>query len=347
MQRVLIRADIGGAHGMGHAVRMRALARVLNAYGQDVVFVTTTPDTLRPFVAPFRCDSTQTTTLCTRGDVLVIDTKAPDWANDPAALWLARDAGLRIVRIDHPQATPDTCDLLVGPCAHWDAATVEHMYAEWGELFLYGWNYVLLDDSVMQQAPVPYAKRFPGTIVCCAGGSDPGGLLPRWWEWLNRCEDLPVRMFLRPHYAVSTSPGSDDMQYGHGRPHPGQLTIPFSATALRQAGLVVTMIGQVVYECLAYQTPCLVFARESADVPLLEELEKASSGAIIPAGDVMHCTSETFRRLVRHWWRYPWRHQTARTCARLLDGRGVQRVADAIVTLYRPRFEGSSLSEGF
>jgi hypothetical protein len=51
-------------------------------------------------------------------DTCVIDTKADDWSNDDKFLCAVRQDGVKVVRIDHPHASPDSCDLLIIPNAH-------------------------------------------------------------------------------------------------------------------------------------------------------------------------------------------------------------------------------------
>ena len=147
----LIRTDLSSQIGMGHAVRCKALAQALAARGAEVCFTTTTPG-LETFVAPFLLDEC---VVWHSYDVLIVDTKASDWTQDTIALWLARDAGLRVVCIDHTHATHDTCDLLVAPVAHWDDPTVARLRGDFGERFLYGWDYVLIDEAVTQHLEMP------------------------------------------------------------------------------------------------------------------------------------------------------------------------------------------------
>jgi len=289
-----------------------------------VAFVTTTLDTLSQFVAPFRCyDSRTTTAPYAKGDVLIVDTKAPDWANDDSALWLSRAAGLRIVRIDHPRATHDSCDLLVGPCAHWDVETVQPLRHGFSARLLYGWEYILLAPQAIALVPMPYRDRYDGPIVLCAGGSDPAGRLVQWWQWLEHQETRRKRLFLLPHYAPYILPSK--------QPHAWQQAIPYAQSHLRHASLVVGLFGVTTYECLWYQTPMLCFARTPDEMRAIECLR--DQGAPLWSGGLtQETTQESLCRMLGEYYacgvqetqqrRGPW-----------VDGHGSARVADAILHL--------------
>ncbi len=250
---VLIRTDIGGNHGMGHAVRMLALARELQRQGALVSFVTAT-EALRNYVVPFRCYLQAETAPCCPGDVLILDTKAPDWANDDSALWLRRDAGLRVVRIDHPQASPDSCDLLIGPCAHWDAATVTRLRASFGTRFLYGWEYVLLDPAVAHLAPETVTVREQGPIVFAAGGSDPTGALQAMYDATASYRSTQPLVFLHGARSQMLNPRENVQRAS------GSIIASFDRSWIRRGRLLVTMFGVTCYEALWWQVPQLIYS---------------------------------------------------------------------------------------
>mgnify|MGYP001575059400 FL=1 len=329
--RVLIRCEIGGNHGIGHAVRCRDLAQALTVRGVDVRFVTTTPEKLCPFVAHFLCYDGQTTAPCRPGDVLLIDTKAQDWANDESALWLARDAGLYVVRIDHPIATPDTCDLLIAPVAHWDRDTMEGLRRAFGPRFLYGWDYIMLDEEIVQQVRVPYGERQDGPIVFCAGGSDSDGLLRRMYHWAAFLKIPAPLVFLQGRYAVDGPVASD----GHAA-RSNLWVEPFDRRWLHTAALVVGMFGITTYECLWYGTPMLCFARTEHDAQRIVALSHETGGAIIPGGlfDPGLDVRERFVRAVESTWENVERRRSmSRGSAELIDGHGSRRIAAAILEL--------------
>lgn len=336
--RIMIRCEVGGSHGMGHAVRCRALARALATRGADIEFLTITPE-LAAFVSPFPCftvtDTSQESVFASilghEPDVAIFDTKAPfDEALYPLiAMESACPAPadhkttIAIVRIDHPHATPDTCDLLVAPVAHWDSATVQHLRQDFGHRFLYGWDYVVLDEKVTQQAPIPYVERAQGPLVFCAGGSDPTRALEKMAEWCGEVGKMPERVFLLPDRATSIP-----------SMYPWASCRPFSRQWLQEAALVVSLFGVTIYESLWYQTPVLSFARDPADVLYQGMLAERTQGAIVPCGLFDNWTAARFAPYVSGVYKESARRERMSDASvGFMDGHGVQRVADAIIAL--------------
>ena len=331
--RVLMRVDAGGEHGLGHFVRMHALAASLRQRGVAVEYVSATPQRVAQLGATPCWDAASIMALVRGFDSLVIDTKAPDWANDRYALQEMQDNWLDVVRIDHPHATPDTCSLLVAPCAHWPAAHVAHLRAAFGARFLYGWEYVMLDAEVTSQAPIPYSQRQSGPIVFCAGGSDPGGGLEQMYAWtkdiaLASQASLPTLVFALPKAMAGARILLD---------HRTTTTVfrPFQRSLLRSASLVVTAFGVTVYECLWYQTPTVGIARTRDEYDGLCRL-RDGLGMHIPLDYPLtyaSLTAERFIALIEAYWDRDIRQSMVQASAGLLDGHGIARGADAILAL--------------
>jgi spore coat polysaccharide biosynthesis predicted glycosyltransferase SpsG len=330
--RVLIRTDAGGRFGLGHLMRMVALERALFYWGATVEFIT--EDTAR--VAEARglaCwDLSQCDEALSRADVLVIDTTAQDWANDASVLCRMRE-DRSVVRIDHPQAPPDTFDLLVGPCAHWDVDTVARLRTTCGDRFLYGWDYVMLDAEVTSHTRVTYPQRLRhGAIVFCAGGSDPDDCLAAMHTWIG--ETLPD---VAKVCCYGTAYHGSLPRILPRRSWRAPTIVPFARVLLREAALAVMPFGQTVYECLFYGTPCLCFARTEADIPSVRALQEVL-GLQIPLDYPLSwaaLTPERFPALVEAYWDADVRAGMAQAGAGLIDGHGVGRVADAILALGR------------
>lgn len=349
MRRVLIRVDIGGEHGMGHAVRCKALAQALQAHGAEVRFVSPMK-AMKDFVAPFHCslapDSlangyqwagcpNSTLWMNEGGITLVIDTKS-EAAVSPEWLRCLRHEYryVRVVRVDHPDATPDTCDLLIAPCAHWGQETVARLRQSFGERFLYGWDYVMLDADVVQHAQVPYEQR--NGIVFCAGGSDPTGALDQMYALTENlhidakllfCFGAQSHGTLRQRYEVA---GEESLCASDNR-----YAMPFHRDYLRQAAMVVTMFGQTCYELVWYRTPALCLGRSFHEQHDIVGLGNASRQSISYGGPITGITSEQlylyFKSMLDD--ERILLQQKYEASAGLLDGHGVQRVAEAILQL--------------
>lgn len=318
--RCLLRTDIGGNHGMGHAVRCLALAKALQARGAEVSFVTSTP-ALAVFVAPFACVDTLFAPPLPKIDAYVVDTKDADLSEDYYAT--VRRNGPKVVRIDHPSATPGACDLLIAPVAHWSPETVSRLRTAFGERFLYGLEYVMLAPEVTAQTPVPYAEREHGMIVFCAGGSDPSGALAQMHTWAK--DVLPDA---HKYFCVGAQ---QDIPCGTGDGY-----VRFDRAYLAEASLAVCLFGVTPYECLSYRTPVLMLAHTEENCDGAQWLMRASNGAAWWIGSLNIPEALTTQGNFCASMQYAWTVSKLRmhdASVNLLDGLGTQRVADAILGL--------------
>lgn len=342
--RVLIRTDAGGSHGLGHATRCLALARELRVRGSEVRFVTRTL-ALRDFCGDAFAYETSLDDYgehCLLAEalyrweasVLILDTK---YSYDDAWLHYLDDNVCNIVRIDHQTAREESCSLLVAPVAHWDTATVSRLRHDFGERFLYGWDYVILDDAVTRQAPIPYSERAPH-IVLCAGGSDPTGALDQMYAWTDGMQIDAKMLFCFGAQSHGTLRQRYDAVGGESLCTSGnRYIVPFHRDYLRQASLVVCMFGVTCYECLSYRTPALILAHTDENVHGAWGLEAASYGAAHALGHMSDHDASSFRSCLSAWYHvsggiYARQHMHDAS-AGLMDGHGVQRVAEAILTL--------------
>lgn len=331
--RILIRCDIGGRAGMGRASRMRALAWALRTRGAEVRFTTTTPALAR-FALPFTIElGEQPYYLRQRHyvpDIFVVDT-----AHETEEYqWLGLRQYFRVVRIDI-LAKPETCDLFIMPNAHQSPLTITRLETDFPGCVLHGWDYVMLDAEVTQQAPISYATRQDSPIVFCAGGSDPDGTLERMYDWAVDL-DIPTQLLfcfgtasqgiLRQRYEAQD--GESLCTSGN------RYIMPFARRYLRQAALVVGMFGQTTYECLWYQMPMLSLARNKEDSCCAQRLQHSTRGAVQSGLQFAYHTEKSFCRTVFAYWHDVQERQRMHAASiGLFDGRGTERVADAIMQL--------------
>ncbi len=324
MPRILIRVDIGGVHGFGHATRCKALAQVLVARGAEVGFMSETP-ALAAFVTPFPCAGARQPDYLEL-DVLVIDTKA---VLDEA--WYARFAGAmgcRIVRIDHVPTDP-WGDLIILPNAHVPHVTTVRLEADFPGRILHGWDFVMLPEDVTDGAPLPYDER-EQQIVFCAGGSDPDGVLQQMYDWTADLEIDAQSCFL-----IGAKAEYDRLVTYQLPRQSVSFVAPFTRAHLAEASLVVTTFGQTVYEALWYQTPMVCVARIAQEDGDGWNLVKNTCGAIQlwPSVFSVH-TPDVFCEMLTMLWQDVDRRVRMHTAsAGLIDGRGVDRIAEAILAL--------------
>lgn len=323
--RIVIRTDIGGPHGYGHASRCLALAHVLRNQGADVFFTTST-GLLQSYVEGFSCyHGGESPQQCAGHNTIhVIDTKATDWANDEASLSFLHRHGAKIVRIDHPHATPDSCDLLIGPCAHWSRKTVSKLQTTFGARFLYGWPYAMLTPDVTAFSPIPYAERTNGPIVFCAGGSDPSGALQRMYDWTQTMPSAHLLLF-----AVGEQ--ADEPAWRGSRTAPTQIQ-RFKRSMLREASGIVSMFGQTCYEALWYRTPLFTIGHTEENVEGAAILARKMQYGVLDLRMPIYDMSQNL-----FLWRletfFEWRERFAERMPHVLDGQGIDRIAKAILAL--------------
>ena len=333
---IYLRCDAGGSWGLGHARRLHTLAGALHAAAPAVplVFVTTTA-ALRDVVGPdggawrthlYATDYGALAATILRaqpGDVLVLD-QPPAWERGEEVRHLRET--FRVVRIDAPWATPETCDLLVLPGLHHSFETVEALDAQFGERLLVGAEYVLLRPEVTQgAAPWPVASTF---LLVSAGGSDPEAAVPLLFEMTRRLAGTCPEVFRL--YAMGPLAAPWTVQH----PDPRAWITGFDLDYARHAGLVLTLWGTTVYEALACGTPTVTLARTAREAADAQRLQDASGGAVQHWGllaDVMR--EDLCARLTALWRDAAQRKAMHHASAGLLDGGGAGRVAAAVLGL--------------
>ena len=326
MPRILIRCDIGGIHGLGHATRCKALAQALVAQGAEVKFVTQTP-ALAAFVTPSQCwiGEHACHAYSVRDGVHIVDTAADIPASDYFS-WRAMDSKIVVFdKILGPDLV-DLVDLVILPNAHTAPTTIVRLEADFPGRVLHGWEYVMLSEDVTDGAQLPYAER-ESQIVFCAGGSDPSGLLQQMYDWTTDLEIDAKLCFLIGSYAKY-----DRLMMKHMSRKNVPLVAPFTRAHLAEAALVVTLFGQTVYEALWYQTPCVVLAcNEDDDRNALWLQQKCA--AVYAARDIRTYAnrSKQFCSEIQTAWHL--RTRSAALIAWKLDGCGVARIADVILSL--------------
>ena len=346
-RRVLLRVDAGGAAGCGHLHRMHALAVALRGAGAQPVFVTRTAGLQRLLPAPpppgplawnvwcAPVSATETGVLNwlraqrVPTDVLVLDTPHP---SEPQQLSALRQR-CPVVRIDHPWAEPDTCDLLVLPGAHYAGDLLSALDAAWGDRLLVGWDYVLLRPEVAAAPRRKYGTggchRWPW-VTFSAGGSDPERTLPVWLDLMLAAPALcpgRTRVFCLGQAA----------RWDTRLPAltPDVWLTGYSLDYVQQAELLVCPFGVSVYEALALGTPCLTVGRTPADVAAARMLEAATDGAVCtlrtPLAQLQRRELyDALQALYHSRTRLVGMHHASFGC---LDGQGAERVAQAIVAL--------------
>lgn len=313
--RVLFRVAAGPRIGFGHLVRCRSLARVLGV--EPTVSVRGSRVTHRVAVArglDVRPGGIALLNGGTRPDVLVVD----DPSAPQAAQWVRRAREQRV-----PVATLH--DLGLG--------YVESDLAIDGSIdpgvalttvALRGPMYAVLDPSVAATRQLAPRVRH-GVLIALGGG-----------EHVHRHgSDLAAAILeRRPEVSIRIVEGFSGRSTHPTHPGVQWVSSPDGlADELRHAAVAVVAGGLTLYEAAALGTPTVAMAVVTAQQPTIRGF--ARRAAIVDAGIVTHPTApanaaDAVANLLTH------PAQAARlgkTAARLVDGLGAFRAADAILQL--------------
>ena len=336
---IFFRVDAGGQYGLGHAIRCRTLAQALHAQAPDVPLVCVMMPPVLEAVAGqpgapwslFPCVDEWTAfeavrAQARRGDVVVFDEPmGQSWVE---TLWRPKLASdIATVRIDAPWAAADSCNLLVLPGMHHSVETLEALDATFGERLLVGAEYVMLRDDLTENRR-SWVEHQAG-IAFNAGGSDPEQVLPLLYTMTRTLSDLLAEL---PPLFYLVGPLSASWELAHLSFK--DFITGFSHMTVAQAGLFVNLWGATVYEALALGTPTLTIARTEAEAEDVARLEAATEGAVQSLGTLAGLMRETLcDRLVGVWQDAGERKRMHYASAGLLDGKGAERVARAVLAL--------------
>lgn len=318
--RVLFRVAAGPSTGFGHLVRCRSLARALGVPAS--VSVRGSRETRRAAAArgfDVRLGGIALLREPARPDVLVVD----DPSAQQATRWVRRARQLRI-----PVATLHDLGLAYVESELSIDGSIEPG-STGSTVGLAGPMYAVLDPSIAQARQLPAAAR-QGVLIALGGGE-------HVHQWGARLAEAILER--QPTLTIRLVEGfSQTAQAGHD-PRITWVSAPNGLAAeLRQAAVAVVAGGLTLYEAAALGAPAVALAVVSAQQPTIRGF--ARRGAAIDAGLATDPTAtahaaDAVADLISHPTRAA---RLAGTAARLVDGRGVFRAADAIQQLAR-RFE--------
>ncbi|MEU6793410.1 hypothetical protein ABZ907_17065 [Nonomuraea wenchangensis] len=322
--RVGLRCDAGADSGVGHLVRCVALAEELRSRGARPVFLGAVRDSpwalaqLRERVLPL--------------------TPAPE---SPAALAaLARALRLDAVVLDSYHLPPGTGEELrrhglpvlavvdgdpLGQ--HADLYLDQNLGAERRPFpagpVLAGARYVLLRDSVRRRARAPRPLDRVPEVLCFFGGTDAAGVAPVWAEAL--CATGV------PFTATVVSPAPFMAPLADGAPIAVIPPTDRLPELMAAADLVVTAAGSAIWELLYLGVPTAL--SWVADNQLIGYDELVGRG--VAAGLGRAPGPEAVAVLARLLSDPAAREEHGRRGGGLVDGRGRERVADALLALIK------------
>jgi spore coat polysaccharide biosynthesis protein SpsF len=236
-----------------------------------------------------------------------------------------RRAGRRVVVLDQVSPGARAADLAVLPVAH--AADVGALFGGRAEV-LAGAPYVLLDPALQATPPVPAPDGRPRILVTL-GAADPRDLTPTALRGLAR---------LRGRAAITVVVGA--LAANRAAVEEAAATLgatvvvdpPGLAPLLAAADVAVTAFGVTAYECAAARVPTVLLAHDAWT--LADARRFARHGTALVAGAPGPFTARAVVELVTGLLLAPGCQAGMRAAAaRLTDGRGAERVAQAVARL--------------
>ena len=319
--RVLFRAAAGPAVGFGHLVRCRSIARALGVI--PIVSIRGSRETagtasMRGFevrkggVALLRGPS--------RPDVLVID----DPSAEHAERWVrcARAAGVPVATLHDVGLAYVPSDLVI------DGSIAPRLDA--AALTLAGPTYAALDPSIATARSGSSRVR-RGVLIALGGGA----AITRWGHAL-----AVAILERRPDTLVRIAAGFTSKPAGDADPRLSWVLAPYGlADELRQTEVAVVGGGLTLYEAAALSAPPVAVAVVEAQRPAIQGFVRrraaVDGGMLTGAASLVRVADEVTTLLASS----SKARRLGQAGARLVDGRGVFRVADAIRRLAR-RAEG-------
>ncbi|MEU0567741.1 hypothetical protein ABZ297_20455 [Nonomuraea sp. NPDC005983] len=319
VRRVGIRCDAGVKSGVGHLIRCVALAEELLGRGVEVLFLGD--------VAGSAWARTQ---LLARGLPLVPAPGSPE-----GLAWLVGELRLDAVVLDSYELSPGTGAAVMETGAAVLAIIDGDPLGQEADLYLdqnlgaerrpfprsarrlAGARYVLLRDSVRERRRSVRAGRAVPRVLCFFGGTDSAGVAPAWSEAL-RATGLPFQ-------ATVVSPASFAVD-GPFTVIPPTDRLP---ELMAEADLVVTAAGSAIWELLYLGVPTAL--SWVADNQLIGYQELVRGG--IAAGLGRAADGAAVAVLARLLADPGLRERYGRRAGGLVDGRGRERVADAMLAL--------------
>ncbi len=331
---LLLRADASSAIGAGHVVRSLALA---SAFGSArATLLTVAPSDFaraeaaaagvrvaavpEPYPSPRDLEATLAAVAAEKNPWIVVDGYRFDRAYQSAL----RARGARVLVLDDGPRVPFyDADLVLDQNL---GAETRNYPGVPPERQLLGSRYALLRKSVLE--PARPVRRFDGVAkrwLVTFGGSDPTGMIPRVVKALAACP-TPAEIVV---VAGPQNPRLTEIRAAAASDPRVRVEAAADVPALmRWADAAVISAGSSSWEAAYLTLPCLVFAAVDNQAAIAAALTAAGAAVRLEPSAEGGEISAAIEKLALDG---PARGRLSRAAGELVDGRGAERVAAAML----------------
>lgn len=329
---VWIRVDGGKEIGMGHLVRTSSLGVHLLKRGNEVTYLTETPDQARSVVPPTAAVRTNIDEIMTSESLGTVVVDLPAESLDPnvelstaETLTWYQKAAESLVVIDDSDGRVVCADVLVNPHIYADRESYEWTGPE--PTWKLGGDYWIFDETIRSLCNrTPPWRDPPERALVTMGGSDVRDITPTVLGAFDKHDrELVVDVVVGPGFSQENRNAIDEVASSIDHPVRTHEDPDDLASLLFEADFAVSALGFTAYELLALQTP-FVGVRTAPDqepkaaaLRSQEAMVHAETGSdSIATGVGTLLENAALRRRLRN-----------RGC-QLIDPDGIERVCDAI-----------------
>lgn len=340
MTTAIIRVDASALHGLGHLRRCQALAGHLKAQGAKVLFaMAETPkgilDQLRQDHWEVRVKSPRDSALedlqwmrrlvsAEYADIVILDGYGLD---------LQYQKGIKsrvpcLVCLDDVPERPLDCHIVLNQNLGVSTADYQSFVSS-GTRVLAGPQYALLRSEITRNAGSYRVAQRPSRVLVTMGGSDSHDNTARILAELADLNDVQIDVVLGPFYRHSNPMKRDSgHQLNHVQIHEGLTSLLDLA---QRTDLAVTAAGSTVWELACLGVPMVVVGTAKNQEAVLCGLTESGAAQVLGWMDDS-CSPGNINRAVRELLSRPDRLSIlSKAAIRLVDGKGVERVVEAIV----------------
>lgn len=317
--------------GMGHVFRSLELARTLESHGIEIVGFACNDDTRsRDLIQQAgRTGWSETELPADQIDVILVD--RPTGADKRVAAWQAAHAKIRLAALDDFQMEATPSDLVINLINHHPTRSRPvSPYVAYHE----GPAYAIVRSEFLaarlrSRVIAPSAKE----LVITFGGADPANHSARVLEAVAApaFSGLRVRLVIGPNFARAAALEAQARVQGVEVIR----NAPNLAGLFSGADVAISGGGTTMLELACLGTPTLVIPQNRAEARFSASLAARGAVMALPSEVKTAQLRSTLAGLLEDPAARRRLHDTAR---RVVDGRGQERIADLLLTVFAPYF---------